>query len=153
MRHATTPVWLHSRDLLPSSLRSVLRSCLKSSWIARVCPRYSRYCYSVATRPATNGRLAHGSTAVRIASPPRTNPTSTTLHPQPHLHNPTSIASFPIYCGATNANKGSCIGMAMRLCFDIGLHIDATPYVEQDAITAEELLVRQMTFWAAFVIN
>lgn len=41
----------------------------------------------------------------------------------------------------------------MRLCFDIGLHIDATPYVEQDAITAEELLVRQMTFWAAFVIN
>ncbi|KAI7481085.1 hypothetical protein KC351_g6590 [Hortaea werneckii] len=44
-------------------------------------------------------------------------------------------------------------GMAMRLCFDIGLHIDTTPYVDHGVVSATESQARQTAFWASYVMN
>ncbi|RMY05055.1 hypothetical protein D0867_10142 [Hortaea werneckii] len=44
-------------------------------------------------------------------------------------------------------------GMAMRLCFDIGLHIDTTPYVDHGVMSATESQARQTAFWASYVMN
>ncbi|KIX05950.1 uncharacterized protein Z518_03924 [Rhinocladiella mackenziei CBS 650.93] len=44
-------------------------------------------------------------------------------------------------------------GMAMRLCFDIGLHVDSTPYVERGLMTPMEAEARLTTFWSSFVVN
>ncbi|KAI7498850.1 hypothetical protein KC357_g256 [Hortaea werneckii] len=44
-------------------------------------------------------------------------------------------------------------GMAMRLCFDIGLHIDSTPYVDHGVMSATESQARQTAFWASYVMN
>ena len=43
--------------------------------------------------------------------------------------------------------------MAMRLCFDLGLHINTESYVEHGVMSADEAQVRQMTFWASYVMN
>ncbi|KAJ6183931.1 hypothetical protein N7519_005232 [Penicillium mononematosum] len=40
-------------------------------------------------------------------------------------------------------------GMAMRLAFDQGLHLDVTPYVEKGIITAEECKIRRTVFWGS----
>ncbi|CAP91269.1 Pc13g02000 [Penicillium rubens Wisconsin 54-1255] len=40
-------------------------------------------------------------------------------------------------------------GMAMRLAFDQGLHLDVTPYVEKGIITAEECKIRRTVFWSS----
>ncbi|KAI6910048.1 hypothetical protein KC316_g3010 [Hortaea werneckii] len=44
-------------------------------------------------------------------------------------------------------------GMAMRLCFDIGLHIDTTPYVDHGVMSATESQARSTAFWASYVMN
>lgn len=41
----------------------------------------------------------------------------------------------------------------MRLCFDLGLHLDTEPYVKQGAISVEEQKARQTAFWACYIIN
>jgi hypothetical protein len=41
--------------------------------------------------------------------------------------------------------------MAMRLAFDLGLHLDMTPYVEKGIISAEECNTRRTIFWAAYI--
>lgn len=41
--------------------------------------------------------------------------------------------------------------MAMRLAFDLGLHLDMTPYVESGIISAEECKLRRTIFWAAYL--
>ncbi|KAJ6071138.1 hypothetical protein N7499_009152 [Penicillium canescens] len=42
-------------------------------------------------------------------------------------------------------------GMAMRLAFDLGLHLDMTPYVEKGIISVEECNTRRTIFWAAYI--
>ncbi|KAL2855687.1 fungal-specific transcription factor domain-containing protein [Aspergillus pseudodeflectus] len=42
-------------------------------------------------------------------------------------------------------------GMAMRLAFDLGLHLDMAPYVERGTILGEDAEARQVTFWAAYM--
>lgn len=42
-------------------------------------------------------------------------------------------------------------GMAMRLAFDLGLHLDMTPYVERGTIPYMNYDVRRTTFWAVYM--
>lgn len=41
----------------------------------------------------------------------------------------------------------------MRLAFDLGLHIDPTPYVLSGKMTDTEARVRSVTFWGTFAID
>ena len=41
----------------------------------------------------------------------------------------------------------------MRLAFDLGLHVDGDPYVEQGIFTAQEGEARRSTFWSCVVVN
>ena len=41
--------------------------------------------------------------------------------------------------------------MAMRLAFDLGLHLDMTPYVERGTIPYMNYDVRRTTFWAVYM--
>jgi ABC-type polysaccharide/polyol phosphate transport system ATPase subunit len=43
--------------------------------------------------------------------------------------------------------------MAMRLCFDLGLHINTDIYVQQEIISAAESRARQTAFWGCYVMN
>ncbi|OGM49506.1 hypothetical protein ABOM_001741, partial [Aspergillus bombycis] len=42
-------------------------------------------------------------------------------------------------------------GMAMRLAFDLGVHLDMTPYVEKEIISPEEADLRRMVFWGVYL--
>ncbi|KAJ5654521.1 fungal-specific transcription factor domain-containing protein [Penicillium lividum] len=44
-------------------------------------------------------------------------------------------------------------GMAMRLAFDLGLHIDMSPYVANGTISEAEADVRRMVFWGAYTLD
>ncbi|KAL4895370.1 fungal-specific transcription factor [Aspergillus ambiguus] len=44
-------------------------------------------------------------------------------------------------------------GMSMRLAFDLGLHLDMTPYVEKGDISAFEADVRRIAFWGSYVAD
>ncbi|KAJ5636681.1 uncharacterized protein N7484_009994 [Penicillium longicatenatum] len=44
-------------------------------------------------------------------------------------------------------------GMAMRLAFDLGLHIDMSPYVANGSISEVEADVRRMVFWGAYTLD
>ncbi|PWY86812.1 fungal-specific transcription factor [Aspergillus heteromorphus CBS 117.55] len=44
-------------------------------------------------------------------------------------------------------------GMSMRLAFDLGLHLDTTPYVEKGDISAHEADVRRITFWGSYTAD
>lgn len=43
--------------------------------------------------------------------------------------------------------------MSVRLSFDLGLHLDMTPYVIKGLMSAEEAEVRKITFWGCFVVD
>jgi len=43
--------------------------------------------------------------------------------------------------------------MAMRLSFDLGLHIDCTPYLQEGKMSLGEAEARRTAFWGAFVVN
>jgi hypothetical protein len=43
--------------------------------------------------------------------------------------------------------------MAMRLAFDLGLHIDMSPYVANGSISEVEADVRRMVFWGAYTLD
>jgi hypothetical protein len=43
------------------------------------------------------------------------------------------------------------IGMAIRLAFDLGLHVDMTPYVAKGILTPAEADLRRDVFWAAYI--
>lgn len=45
------------------------------------------------------------------------------------------------------------IGMAMRLAFDLALHVDMTPYVKIGSISQEEADLRKTVFWGAYTID
>ncbi|PYI35654.1 hypothetical protein BP00DRAFT_477712 [Aspergillus indologenus CBS 114.80] len=42
-------------------------------------------------------------------------------------------------------------GMAMRLAFDLGLHLDMAPYVAKGIIPSENAEIRRLTFWGAYM--
>ncbi|GAB1202996.1 hypothetical protein APSETT445_001621 [Aspergillus pseudonomiae] len=44
-------------------------------------------------------------------------------------------------------------GMSTRLAFDLGLHIDMTPYVEKGEIGAFEADVRRIAFWGSYTAD
>lgn len=45
------------------------------------------------------------------------------------------------------------VGMAMRLAFDLALHVDMTPHVANGLLTAEEADVRRDVFWSTYTID
>ncbi|XEV01239.1 hypothetical protein FSHL1_006526 [Fusarium sambucinum] len=56
--------------------------------------------------------------------------------------------------GSTRDTRGWLYsGMAMRLAFDLGLHLDPTPYVVSGKMSAVEARARTITFWGAFVTD
>ncbi|KAH8704981.1 putative fungal-specific transcription factor [Talaromyces proteolyticus] len=44
-------------------------------------------------------------------------------------------------------------GMSMRLAFDLGLHLDMTPYVKKGKMTPLEAEVRKVAFWGSYVAD
>lgn len=44
-------------------------------------------------------------------------------------------------------------GMAMRLSFDLGLHINCDPYINSGLIAPSAAEARQSTFWSCHVVN
>ncbi|KAJ5679445.1 fungal-specific transcription factor domain-containing protein [Penicillium macrosclerotiorum] len=44
-------------------------------------------------------------------------------------------------------------GMAMRLAFDLGLHIDMSTYVAKGSISTDEAELRRMVFWGAYTLD
>lgn len=44
-------------------------------------------------------------------------------------------------------------GMVMRLCFDLGLHVNCTTYVKAGVLTSADVRARQSTFWSCVVLN
>jgi hypothetical protein len=45
------------------------------------------------------------------------------------------------------------LGMAARLSFDLGLHIDSDPYVKTGLFSAAESEARRTTFWSCILVN
>ncbi|KEQ67853.1 uncharacterized protein M437DRAFT_38064 [Aureobasidium melanogenum CBS 110374] len=44
-------------------------------------------------------------------------------------------------------------GMAMRVAFDLGLHVDSAGYVAQGILTVAEARARQVAFWGCYLSN
>ncbi|KAI4715778.1 hypothetical protein E4T48_08027 [Aureobasidium sp. EXF-10727] len=44
-------------------------------------------------------------------------------------------------------------GMAMRIAFDLGLHVDSRAYVAQGILTVAEARARQVAFWGCYLSN
>ncbi|KAJ5285519.1 hypothetical protein N7524_000825 [Penicillium chrysogenum] len=44
-------------------------------------------------------------------------------------------------------------GMALRLAFDLALHIDLSPYVARGSVTAADAELRRTVFWAAYMVD
>ncbi|KAL2821157.1 fungal-specific transcription factor domain-containing protein [Aspergillus granulosus] len=57
--------------------------------------------------------------------------------------------------GASNRDARGWLysGMSMRLAFDLGLHLDMTPYVERGDISAFEADVRRVAFWGSYAAD
>jgi len=57
--------------------------------------------------------------------------------------------------GASNRDARGWLysGMSMRLAFDLGLHIDMTPYVNQGDMSHHEADVRRAAFWGSYVAD
>ena len=43
--------------------------------------------------------------------------------------------------------------MAMRLAFDLGLHIDMSSHVAEGSISAAAAALRRMVFWGAYTLD
>jgi len=64
----------------------------------------------------------------------------------------TILASYEESC--QNIARGWLFGgMAMRVAFDLGLHIDSTGYVAQGILTVAEARARQVAFWGCYLSN
>ncbi|EAW06596.1 transcription factor domain-containing protein [Aspergillus clavatus NRRL 1] len=57
--------------------------------------------------------------------------------------------------GASNRDARGWLysGMSMRLAFDLGLHLDMTPYVDKGDISAFEADVRRIAFWGSYTAD
>lgn len=45
------------------------------------------------------------------------------------------------------------LGMALRLAFDLALHVDMSPHVARKSLTQQEADLRQDVFWGVYVID
>lgn len=45
------------------------------------------------------------------------------------------------------------LGMAIRLAFDLALHLDMSAYVSKGVVTPAEACLRQTVFWAAYTTD
>lgn len=43
--------------------------------------------------------------------------------------------------------------MALRLAFDLALHIDLSSYVARGSVTAADAKLRRTVFWAAYMVD
>lgn len=43
--------------------------------------------------------------------------------------------------------------MALRLAFDLALHIDLSTYVARGSVTAADADLRRTVFWAAYMVD
>lgn len=43
--------------------------------------------------------------------------------------------------------------MAIRLAFDLGLHVDMTPYILRGDMTHEEAKSRRTAFWGCYIVD
>ncbi|KAL2826108.1 fungal-specific transcription factor [Aspergillus cavernicola] len=66
-----------------------------------------------------------------------------------------ALVILSCYEGATNRDARGWLysGMSMRLAFDLGLHLDMTPYVEKGDMSAFEADVRRITFWGSYTAD
>ncbi|CAH0054486.1 unnamed protein product [Clonostachys solani] len=73
----------------------------------------------------------------------------------PRLSTVQALAILSIHEGAeTHDTRGWLYsGMATRLAFDLGLHVDPTPYVSSGKMASEEARVRSVTFWGTFATD
>lgn len=44
-------------------------------------------------------------------------------------------------------------GMALRLAFDLGLHVDMTPHVSEGLLNHAEAGLRREVFWGTYLID
>lgn len=44
-------------------------------------------------------------------------------------------------------------GMAMRLAFDLGLHIDTQPLVLKNEMSEAENIARRTAFWGSYIVD
>ncbi|KAL4881834.1 fungal-specific transcription factor domain-containing protein [Aspergillus karnatakaensis] len=66
------------------------------------------------------------------------------------IHTLVILSSYEASC--TRDTRGWLYsGMAMRLAFDLGLHLDMTPYVAKGIIPYTNYEVRRTTFWAVYM--
>ena len=49
------------------------------------------------------------------------------------------------------ADYSRTLGMAIRLAFDLGLHISTKKYVEEGSMSASEAKARSITIWGCFM--
>lgn len=56
-------------------------------------------------------------------------------------------------CGIHLLKKYFLLGMAMRLAFDLGLHLDMTSYVRDGTINEAEADLRSVVFWGAYTLD
>jgi hypothetical protein len=58
-----------------------------------------------------------------------------------------------IFCGSNTFLNALVSGMAMRLSYDVGLHIDVGPYVSAGRLHSQDAESRKAAFWGSFVID
>ncbi|KAK5203374.1 hypothetical protein LTR47_009598 [Exophiala xenobiotica] len=58
-----------------------------------------------------------------------------------------------ILCGGNPFLNALVSGMAMRLSYDVGLHIDVEPYVRAGRLHSQDAESRKAAFWGSFVID
>ncbi|PYH40820.1 uncharacterized protein BP01DRAFT_408894 [Aspergillus saccharolyticus JOP 1030-1] len=61
------------------------------------------------------------------------------------------LSEFEASCTRETCGWLYSAGMAMRLAFDLGLHLDMTPYVDKGIISSENAEVRRVTFWGVYM--
>lgn len=55
--------------------------------------------------------------------------------------------------GSSTKHLTCSTGMAMRLAFDVALHVDMTPYVKRGSVSQAEADLRKTVFWGAFTVD
>lgn len=49
--------------------------------------------------------------------------------------------------------RADCLGMAMRLAFDLALHVDVSRHVARKSLSEAEANLRRDVFWGAYTVD
>lgn len=60
---------------------------------------------------------------------------------------------FPKDYSSTMHSSDLILGMAMRLSYDLGLHIDVKAHIETGRLSIEDAKSRKAAFWGSLVID